>query len=84
MFWWCTFSGDAACGGADPWVATALALLFALLGAGAEDLAWAFQIGFVSSVLFGLLSMEVAEGPPSAGDAPFPLPPSTARLLGEM
>jgi hypothetical protein len=59
--------------GADPWVATALALLFALLGAGAEDLAWAFQIGFVSSVLFGLLSMEVAEGPPSAGDAPFPL-----------
>jgi hypothetical protein len=59
--------------GADPWVATALALLFALLGAGAEDLAWAFQIGFVSAVLFGLLSMEVAEGPPSAGDAPFAL-----------
>ena len=59
--------------GADPWVATALALLFALLGAGAEDLAWAFQVGFVSSVLFGLLSMEVAEGPPSAGDVPFPL-----------
>jgi len=59
--------------GADPWVATALALLFALLGAGAEDLAWAFQIGFVSSVLLGLLSMEVAEGPPAAGDAPFPL-----------
>ncbi|HUC13449.1 MAG TPA: hypothetical protein VMS00_03265 [Acidimicrobiales bacterium] len=60
--------------GADPWVATALALLFALLGAGAEDLAWAFQVGFVSSVLFGLLSMEVVEGPPSAMDAPFPLP----------
>jgi hypothetical protein len=59
--------------GADPWVATSLALLFALLGAGAEDLAWAFQIGFVSSVLFGLLSMEVAEGPPGAGDAPFAL-----------
>jgi hypothetical protein len=59
--------------GADPWVATALALLFALLGAGAEDLAWAFQLGFVSSVLFGLLSMEVAEGPPSSGDVPFPL-----------
>jgi len=55
-------------------VATALALLFALLGAGAEDLAWAFQVGFVSSVLLGLLSMEVAEGPPSARDAPFPLP----------
>jgi len=47
--------------------------LFALLGAGAEDLAWAFQVCFVSSVLFGLLSMEVAEGPPSAGDVAFPL-----------
>ena len=31
------------------------------------------QIGFVSSVLFGLLSMEVAEGPPAPGDAPFVL-----------
>jgi hypothetical protein len=48
--------------GADPWVATALALLLGLLGAGAEDLVWAFQIGFVSSLLFGLLAMEVVEG----------------------
>ena len=50
--------------GADPWVATALATLFAFLGAGAEDLVWAFQIGFLSSLLFGLLAMEVVEGQP--------------------
>jgi hypothetical protein len=60
--------------GVGPWIATCTAVLFGLLGAGAEDLAWAFQIGFVGSVLFGLLAMEVAEGPPSAGDAPFVLP----------
>ncbi|HXW80151.1 MAG TPA: hypothetical protein VEJ84_11675, partial [Acidimicrobiales bacterium] len=50
--------------GADPWVATALATVFAFLGAGAEDLVWAFQIGFLSSLLFGFLAMEVAEGQP--------------------
>jgi hypothetical protein len=49
--------------GADVWLATAVALLFALLGTGAENLTWAFQIGFVSSLLFGFLAMEVAEGP---------------------
>lgn len=47
--------------GADPWVASATALLVALLGSGAEDLTWAFQIGFLGSVLFGLVSWEVAE-----------------------
>jgi hypothetical protein len=61
--------------GADPWVATALGLLFGLLGAGAEDLIWAFQIGFVSSLLFGLLAMEVAEGPPVANEGMYLLPP---------
>lgn len=48
--------------GADPWVATGLALLFALFGTGAEDLTWAFQVGFVSSLVFGLAALEVAEG----------------------
>jgi hypothetical protein len=48
---------------ADVWVATVVALLFALLGTGSENLTWAFQIGFVSSLLFGLLALEVAEGP---------------------
>lgn len=39
---------------ADPWVATGFASVLAFLGAGAEDIAWAFQIGFVGSVLAGL------------------------------
>ena len=61
--------------GADPWVATALGLLLGFLGAGAEDLVWAFQIGFLSSLLFGLLAMEVAEGPRAQGEAPYLLAP---------
>jgi hypothetical protein len=52
--------------GADLWVTTVVALLFALLGTGAENLTWAFQIGFVSSLLFGFLAMEVAEAPQRA------------------
>jgi hypothetical protein len=53
--------------GADVWVATAAALLFALLGTGAENLTWAFQIGFVGSLVFGLLAMEAAEAPQRDG-----------------
>ncbi len=49
--------------GADVWVATVMALLFALLGNGSENLTWAFQIGFVASLLFGLLAMGAAEAP---------------------
>jgi hypothetical protein len=61
--------------GAEPWVATALALLFALFGTGAEDLAWAFQIGFVGSLLLGLLALEVADGPRAPdGGAMLPSP----------
>ena len=41
--------------GVVPPVATALAVLFALLGAGAQNLIWAFQIGFVASVMLGLV-----------------------------
>jgi hypothetical protein len=52
--------------GADVWLATVMALLFALLGTGAENLTWAFQIGFVSSLMFGFLAMEVAEAPQRA------------------
>ena len=60
--------------GASAWVATAAAGLLALLGAGAEDFTWAFQVGFVGSVLFGLLAVEMVErawlasGPPAARD----------------
>ncbi len=47
--------------GAHPWVATALALLIGLLGAGWEDLMWAFQIGFIGSLMFGLLAMDIGD-----------------------
>lgn len=43
----------------DPWMATALVSIFVVLGAGAENLTWDFQIGFVGSVLFGLLAIRV-------------------------
>lgn len=45
--------------GATPWVATAAAGLLSLLGAGAEDFTWAFQIGFVGSVMFGLMAFHL-------------------------
>lgn len=40
--------------GVRPAIATALATVFVLLGAGYENLMWAFQIGFVGSVALGL------------------------------
>jgi hypothetical protein len=45
----------------DPWVATVMALLMALLGSAAEDLTWAFQIGFLGSMCFGLIALELLE-----------------------
>ncbi len=47
--------------GASPWLATVGAGLLAFLGAGAEDLTWAFQIGFVGAVMFGLAAVELVE-----------------------
>lgn len=40
--------------GVRPAIAAALATVFVLLGAGYENLMWAFQIGFVGSVALGL------------------------------
>lgn len=70
--------------GADPWVATAAATLLALLGAGAQDFGWAFQVGFVGSVMFGLLALDLldrlppAPAPPASG----PVPPAPAPAPG--
>jgi hypothetical protein len=47
--------------GASPPVATALAGVFAVLGAGVQDLVWGFQIAFVGSVLFGWLWLWAAD-----------------------
>lgn len=46
--------------GSKPIVATALAAVFSVLGAGAENLLWAFQIGFVGSTLLGVGSVCLA------------------------
>ncbi len=45
----------------EPWIATALAGTFLVLGVGSMDLLWAFQIGFVGSLAFGLLAVEAVE-----------------------
>ncbi|HMG62995.1 MAG TPA: hypothetical protein VK599_08615 [Streptosporangiaceae bacterium] len=47
--------------GASPLVATALITVFAFFGAGAQNVVWAFQIGFVGSVLFGWLWLWVTD-----------------------
>ena len=53
--------------GADIWVATAAVAVLGFLGAGAEDLAWGFQVGFVGSVLFGLLAFDLLDRRPRPG-----------------
>ena len=50
--------------GADPWISVATVGALGFLGAGAEDLAWAFQIGFVGAVFFGLLAIELLDTAP--------------------
>ena len=69
--------------GVDPWVATAAVGLLGFLGAGAEDLSSAFQIGFVASVLFGFVALDLLDRPmnsPAARRMMSPrVPPSTRR-----
>ena len=43
--------------GVDQTVATALATVFTVLGAGYENLLWAFQIGFIGSVALGMAGL---------------------------
>ncbi len=47
--------------GADPLLATALAGMFLVLGAGSENILWAFQMGFLGALLFGLIGLWIAE-----------------------
>jgi hypothetical protein len=49
----------------DPWIATALAAMFVVFGPGWENLLWAFQIGFVGSLLLGMIQVLLLdrEGP---------------------
>jgi hypothetical protein len=48
--------------GADALVATAIATVFLVLGTGAENLDWAFQIGFVGALAAGLGMVLAAQG----------------------
>jgi hypothetical protein len=48
--------------GVHPWIATLMVGAFVVLGAGAENLTWAFQIGFIGSVMFGYAALEAIEG----------------------
>ena len=43
--------------GVDQTIATALAAVFTFLGAGYENLLWAFQIGFIGSVALGMAAL---------------------------
>jgi hypothetical protein len=42
-------------------LATAIALLFALLGAGAENIMWGFQIGFIGGLAVGMIAVEIVD-----------------------
>jgi hypothetical protein len=57
--------------GANPWIATAAASLFALLGAGNESIVWAFGVTFVASLALGLVHLLLADhdGPLDRRDA---------------
>jgi hypothetical protein len=56
--------------GVQPWIATAAASLFVLFGAANQDIVWAFQIGFVGALVFGLTQLLLADhdGPFDARD----------------
>jgi len=53
--------------GVDGWVATTFAALFVVLGSGAENLTWDFQMTFIGSLVFGYLALEVARRSSSLG-----------------
>lgn len=56
--------------GVRPWMATAAAAPFVLFGPGAENIVWAFQIGFTGSIALGLLQLLLAmhDGPSDRRD----------------
>jgi hypothetical protein len=57
--------------GVRPWMATLVAGVFVLFGAGAENIVVAFQITFVGALVFGLAQLLLADhdGPVGARDA---------------
>jgi hypothetical protein len=53
--------------GAGDWVATGLAAVFAVLGAGSDNILWAFQIGFIGSVVFGYVAAMLTDVDQASG-----------------
>ncbi|WP_203580585.1 hypothetical protein [Microbacterium hibisci] len=49
--------------GSTPWIATALAAVFVFYGAAGENLLWAFQMGFMGAIAFGLGALLVVVRP---------------------
>jgi len=47
--------------GVRPWTATVVASGFVLFGPGQENILWAFQIGFVGALMFGLVQLVLAD-----------------------
>jgi hypothetical protein len=54
---------------AAPWLGLAAALLILFLGSGADDLFWAYQMGFVASTAMGLWAMLLLRRPGEAAGA---------------
>jgi len=48
--------------GVHPWVAVGVTAVLVFLGAGAENLLWSFQVGMLSSAVFGLGALFIATG----------------------
>jgi hypothetical protein len=57
--------------GVGAWTATIVAGVFPLFGSGEENILWAFQIGFIGSLLFGLLHVITADHPDPLGRRDF-------------
>ena len=47
--------------GVHPWIAAGTGAVMALLGPGAENIFWGFQVGFVGSAFFGLAALLLAD-----------------------
>jgi hypothetical protein len=49
--------------GVQPWIAVGLFFLFLVLGLGAENILWAFQVGFMGAVALGLVVVVLVDDP---------------------
>jgi hypothetical protein len=47
--------------GVRPWIATTVASVFVLFGAGAQDIIWGFQISFTGALALGLVQLMLAD-----------------------